>query len=44
MFVKYCCVLLSTGKSCWLQIEINIILSLRVEQISVTLINSRFEL
>ena len=44
MFVKYCCVLLSTGKPCWLYIEINIILSLRIEQISVSLINSRFEL
>jgi len=44
MFVKYCCVLLSTGKPCWLYIEINVILSLRVEQISVTLINSHFEL
>jgi len=44
MFVRYCCVLLSTGKPRWLYIEINIILSLKVEQISVKVINSCFEL
>jgi len=44
MFVKYCCVLLSTGQPGWLYIEINITFPLRIEQILFTLINSRFEL